>query len=138
MPQADGRSSATYAKINAIALVKQSKNQASAFNVMTKLVANDVQQELVKITNLPSARRDLLASSTGENTYSDVFMKATIQSKTWLDPNPLATDYIFKELIDTITTGKVTSSEARNILNQKLIQLISGVSPSSVMKSLSN
>ena len=122
----------SYARVNALAVVKQSRNQAAAINVMTQLVALKAQTELTKITNLPSARRDLLAISNGDNTYIDIFAKAVIQSKTWLDPNPTATDSIFRELIDTITTGKVSSSEARNILNQKLERLISGANPNSV------
>lgn len=136
IPKVENRPSVGYAKINAIALVKQSKNQAAAFNVMTKLVSNETQLALIKLVNLPSARRDLLVTSSGDNTYTDVFIKAAIQSKTWLDPNPVATDYIFREMIDTITTGKVTSSEARNILNQKLLRLISGGSASDVVNSL--
>jgi len=135
MPQADGQPSVTYAKINALALVKQSKNQAAAVSVMTQLVAADAQKELTKLTNLPSARRDLLSVSDGTNAYTDIFAKATIQSKTWYDPNPVATDSIFRELIDNITTGKVSSSEARNVLNQKLNMLISGASISSVTSS---
>ncbi len=136
IPKVENRPAVGYAKINAIALVKQSKNQAAAFNVMTKLVSNETQLALIKLVNLPSARRDLLVTSSGDNTYTDVFIKAAIQSKTWLDPNPVATDYIFREMIDTITTGKVTSSEARNILNQKLLRLISGGSASDVVNSL--
>lgn len=136
IPKVESRPSVGYAKINAIALVKQSKNQGAAFNVMTKLVSNESQSALVKIINLPSARRDMLVTSSGGDTYTDVFIKAAIQSKTWLDPNPVATDYIFREMIDTITTGKVTSSEARNILNQKLLRLISGGSASDVVNSL--
>ena len=119
----------SYGRINALALVKQSKNQASAINVMTQLVASGAQKELSKITNLPSARRDLLAVSNGDNSYVDIFAKAAIQSKTWLDPSPTATDSIFRELIDNITTGKVSSSEARNTLNQKLGQLVAGANP---------
>ncbi|MEI6042614.1 MAG: hypothetical protein WCQ00_03565 [bacterium] len=136
MPQDELRSanvqSASYAKINALALVKQSRNQAAAISVMTQLVASVAQAEFVKITNLPSARRDLLQVPNGENVYIDIFGKAAIQAKTWYDPSSTATDSIFRELIDTITTGKITSGEARNILNQKLQALVSGASPSSV------
>lgn len=128
MPQAEGKSLVSYAKISALAIVKQSKNQADAFNVVTELISSNAQKELTKITNLPSARRDLLVSTAGDNTYTDIFTRAAIQSKTWFDPNPVATDSFFRELIDTITTGKVTSGEARNTLNQKLGFLISGIS----------
>ncbi|MEI6553677.1 MAG: extracellular solute-binding protein, partial [bacterium] len=129
MPQDESRPASiqatSYSKINALALVKQSKNQASAINVMTQLVAANAQKELSKITNLPSARRDLLSVSGGDNTYVDIFAKAAIQSKTWLDPSPTATDAIFRDLIDNITTGKVPSSEARN--NSEILGL--GLSP---------
>jgi ABC-type glycerol-3-phosphate transport system substrate-binding protein len=136
MPQDESRPSdiqaTSYAKINALALVKQSKNQAAAFAVMTQLIALNTQKELSKITNLPSARKDLLAIPNGTNSYADVFAKATIQSKTWLDPNPTATDSMFRELIDNITTGRFSSMDARNTLDQKFGALISGVSPSSL------
>lgn len=133
MPQDENRSSGTqvtsYAKISALALVKQSKNKAAAINIMTQLVSLNAQTELSKINNLPSARRDLLSISNGGNTYSDIFSKAVIQSKSWIDPNSTATDSMFREFIDLITTGKVSSSEARNTLNQKLESLVSGSNP---------
>ena len=133
MPQDADRPSeiqaTSYAKINALALVKQSRNQAAAASMIIQLIASNTQKELTKITNLPSARRDLLSVSDGTNAYTDVFAKATMQSKTWYDPNPTATDSIFRDLIDNITTGKVSSGEARNTLNQKLETLIAGANP---------
>lgn len=136
MPQDGTRASdiqaTSYSKINALALVKQSKNQAAAISVMTQLVALAAQKELTKITNLPSARRDVLALPDATNAYADIFAKATIQSKTWLDPNPTVTDSAFRDLIDNITTGKISSSEARNTLTQKLSTLISSSNPNSV------
>lgn len=133
MPQDENRASGiqatSYAKISALAMVKQSRNQAAALSVMTQLVSLASQTELSKINNLPSARRDLLTISNGTNTYSDIFAKATIQSKTWIDPNSTVTDSIFREFIDLITTGKVSSSEARNTLNQRLESLIAGSNP---------
>jgi ABC-type glycerol-3-phosphate transport system substrate-binding protein len=133
MPQDENRASGiqatSYAKISALAMVKQSRNQAAALSVMTQLVSLASQTELSKINNLPSARRDLLTISNGANTYSDIFAKATIQSKTWIDPNSTVTDSIFREFIDLITTGKVSSSEARNTLNQRLESLIAGSNP---------
>ena len=112
--------------------MKQSRNQAAALNVVTQLISSNAQAELSKITNLPSVRRDLLAISNPANSYSDIFSRAVIQSKTWYDPNPVGTDYIFREFIDSITTGKVSSGEARTILNQKLGLLLSGSSLNSI------
>ena len=132
IPQAEGRSAVSYSKINALAIVKQSRNQAAALNVVTQLISSNAQAELSKITNLPSVRRDLLAISNPANSYSDIFSRAVIQSKTWYDPNPVGTDYIFREFIDSITTGKVSSGEARTILNQKLGLLLSGSSLNSI------
>ncbi len=133
MPQDENKAmnvqSTSYAKIKGLALVKQSRNQAAAIVVMTQLVSSQAQTELTKINNLPSARRDLLAASSGTNTYSDIFARATIQSKAWLDPNSVMTDSMFREFIDQITTGKVSSSEARNGLNQKMESLISSSNP---------
>ena len=132
MPQTAGRSATSYAKINALAIVKQSKNVPAAFNVITKLVAASAQKELTKITNLPSPRRDLLAVSNNTSLYSNTFAKATIQSKTWYDPNPVATGSLFKNLIDTVTTGEAESSQAMNIADQKLKYLVAGGNPNNL------
>jgi ABC-type glycerol-3-phosphate transport system substrate-binding protein len=130
MPQdadrASGIQATSYTKINALALVKQSRNQAAAASMIIQLISSNTQNELTKITNLPSARRDLLSISDGTNAYTDIFAKAAIQSKTWYDPNPTITDSMFRDLIDNITTGKVSSGEARNTLNQKMEALITG------------
>ena len=76
-----------------------------------------------KILKLPPARRDLLGKKP-ENAYESIFYDSAIRAKTWLDPESNKSDLIFKNMIESITSGRSRSSEAVNRASREISGLL--------------
>ncbi len=109
----------SYAEMNAFAITKSSKNISPAFVVVSALVAKDPIQVLSNSTSLPSPRRDLL-SQRQSGSYLSVFWDSAIRSRAWLDPSPESSDLLFRDMIQSITSGRVRTSEAVNRIQREL------------------
>jgi ABC-type glycerol-3-phosphate transport system substrate-binding protein len=118
----EGGTEVSYANMNAFAITKSSKNISPAFSVISALVAKEPIKILSDLTSLPSARRDLL-SQRQTNSYLSVFWDGAIRSRGWLDPSPESSDLLFKDMIQSITSGRVRTSEAVNRTQRELSSL---------------
>jgi len=104
VPQTGGQSKqSTFGKVYAIAVSKTSpnvnKSVAAAFSFMQQ-------------SNLLSpVRRDLLAQGISDPART-VFYKAVAQSTAWLEPDSGAVDNIYKEMIESVVSGRKRVSEA--------------------------
>jgi len=101
----------TYGEIDALAVVKNSKNIGLAVKVVTSLVEKDSIKSLVKFTGLPPVRRDLL-SETPMDANMPVFYNSAIRSRGWLDPDTIKTADIFKDMVESIKSGAAKSESA--------------------------
>ncbi|MBX4188996.1 extracellular solute-binding protein [Candidatus Parcubacteria bacterium] len=101
----------TYGKLYGIALVRTSRNQAADLVAATKLASGASVSALASVVGLPPARRDLLSNKPGDGVQS-IFYDAAIQSKGWLDPNPVKTKSLFADMITSVTSGRARSGEA--------------------------
>lgn len=112
----------TYGKMTALAVVKQTKNVAGAVGVISNLTTADSITQWSTLLSLPPVRRDLLLEQP-KDAYMAVFNKAAIQSQSWYDPDPEATDKIFQDMIESVTTGKREISDSITDARQKLERL---------------
>lgn len=96
---------AVFGKITAFAIVKQTRNFSGALGVVSKMTEQVPLKALADLTQLPPVRRDMLAQPT-KNSASTVFNRAAVQSKSWFDPSPEATDSIFLDMIESVTSGR--------------------------------
>ena len=119
----EGGANLSYVRFNSFAVTKSSLNPNAAFSVATILSGREASAAVSKLLNLSPARRDLLAEGAAD-AYSSVFYESTIRSRSWLDPNPSATNAIFKDMIESITSGRSRTGEAINRANQELSQLL--------------
>jgi hypothetical protein len=53
-----------------------------------------------------------------------VFYRAAIQSKAWYDPNPTESDRVFRDMIESITSGREKLSNAVGDAKLKLDRLL--------------
>lgn len=113
----------TFGNIKGVAISRGSRNPAVAFTVATKLTSKESSIFLSKNLALPPARRDLLASKPTDAIFS-VFYDAALQSKAWLDPNAEETDTIFRNAIESVTSGRARSGEAISEINKEVDALI--------------
>ena len=123
IPQEEGGAPYVYGKMTAFAIVKNSRNFNGALGVISKLTEK-ASIELWRDTyNLPPVRRDLLAEP-ADDPYMTVFYRSAIQSKSWHDPNPAESDIVFRDMIESITSGRDKLSNAVGDAKLKLDRLL--------------
>lgn len=118
-----GETPATVAHLTAFAIPKASGNVQGAYRVATALSSANILRSLSARSGLPPVRRDLLAE-TPSDPYLALFNRQALITKSWLDPNGSGSGTIFKNMIDAVTTGRLTISEAVNTASQQLDTLL--------------
>ncbi len=113
----------TFGKLEAVAVLKSSKNITGAFSSAMNIVSKDNASTLTNTISLPPARRDLLAVPPN-NYFQSIFYTAAIQSRGWLDPDEKKTTTIFADMIDGVTSGRANTQEAINVANTAIDSLI--------------
>jgi len=101
----------TLTRILAIAVVNGGDKTAAALSAAAALTAPQVVDTLSGRLFLPPARRDLLAERSVDP-IMDVLKASAFIGKAWFDPHPLASKQIFDGMVESVTTGRLRSSEA--------------------------
>ena len=113
----------TYGNMMGLAILKNSKQAAATYSLLSSLASAEAVPFWTNSFNLPSARRDILAQSE-KNAAKTIFSKSAVMSRGWLDPNSSETDLIFKEMIESYTTGRSTINAAVQTASDKLNTLL--------------
>ena len=119
LPQSRDGKRATFGKLQAFAVTNVSQNKEGALKVASILSGNFVLEEMAHITGLPPVSRKLLVSPPPDAT-SPVFYDSALISKAWLDPNAEISDRIFREMVESITSGRLRIGEALQEANDQL------------------
>lgn len=101
----------TYGTFYAFAIPKSSKNPAGAYEAARTLALGPSADALVRSLDFAPVRRDLIAAGSG-SAIGDVVYRSALIAQAWLDPNPVVTDDIFKEMVEGVTSGRQKVSEA--------------------------
>lgn len=109
----------TFGHVYGIALSRGSRNPQAAVEAAFRLVAPESIGMLSRTLGLPPARRDLLSTRPTEASAS-VFYDAALQSRTWLDPDPVVTRSVFSEAVEAVTSGRLRTTEALNAAERRL------------------
>ncbi len=124
VPQSqDAKAAATFGNMWALSVVNNSPHKADAITTIGILTGKNSISELSKAILLPPVRRDLLSEKAG-NPALDLFFKAALQSKAWLDPNAAETEDLFQSMIESVTSGRDLLSEAVTSANRGLQELL--------------
>ena len=120
----EGGVNVSFASFNALAITKSSKNLNTAFSVISVLSGTDGAAAFSKSLKLPPARRNLLGTKP-ISAYESIFYDSAIRAKAWLDPSSGETDAIFKNMIESITSGRVRTEEAVARVHREISSLLS-------------
>ncbi len=113
----------TFGKLQALSVVRTSKNPSASFIVISGLIQKDAVEAFAKELTLSPSRRDLLAVKQGEASNS-VFYESALWSRAWADPDKNATGEIFRDMVESITGGRERSIQSINRANAALQNLI--------------
>ena len=119
----DGKISATFGKIYALVISKNSKNIQAAYLALLAMTAKDFSQKFSAAVSLGSARRDVLAGGASDPILSVIY-KSTVMARTWLEPDPVQVSLIFKNMIESTVSGAAEISNAVQEAKNELGELI--------------
>lgn len=108
-----------FAHIYTAAIVRQSKSIPGDFTFITSLTEPSALSALEALTSLPSARRDMLSVAPSDP-YRVVFYNSALIARSFIDPDPLQTTAIFRDMINSIVSGQSQTSEALGQANTSL------------------
>ncbi|MFA6251693.1 MAG: extracellular solute-binding protein [Candidatus Paceibacterota bacterium] len=109
--------------IYAIAINKRSTNTTSAFAVAGLLSQGEVANVLSMGASLPPASRALL-STRPTNPYLYTFFNGAVVARSWLDPDRVKTDAVFRDLVENILSNNLSVYEAINKAEGQLELLV--------------
>lgn len=121
VPQPRGtKAEVTFGRVHGLAVLKSSRNKQTAFIAVQRLLIDqNAAKDFAAAYDLPPVRRDLLAIKPTDAALS-VFYDAAIRSRTWLDPKPEVTDKAFKDMVESISSGRLDVSKSVATLNAEL------------------
>lgn len=124
VPQIKGdKTKMTFAKIYGLAVMKnssQAKKQA-ALNSILFMISNQVSKDFSQATGLASPRRDLLAEKTTD-AYYGLINRAAIMSKAWLEPDSDEVRRIFKDMVESVSSGSLSVGDSVRLAKSRLDQ----------------
>lgn len=123
IPQSRTGQSATYGKVLALAIPKNSQNIVKSYPFIQTMIQPETVSIISDILFLPPVRRDLLAGDSG-NAFMQTFHNSALLAKNVYDLNPEESNNIFREMIESVVSGKLTTSEAVLRANQELELLL--------------
>jgi len=112
MPQVrSGGQTADYARLYGFSLVRASSKLDSAYQIISILTSATNLQSLSKTMYLPTVRRDVIALGSTDP-YITIFNQEALIAKNWVDANSLQSRQIFSNLIQSLTSGQKSVSQA--------------------------
>lgn len=123
VPQIRGAGKGSEASVFALAIPRGSRNQQGAFQVALALTTSEPQSALQKSLGLPTPRRDGGASAPSDP-YFGTFRAAVLTAFAFPDPDPGTSDSVFKRMVENVTSGSKTVSEAIQSGDQELRAII--------------
>ena len=112
MPQVrTGGVKAAYGKMYGFSILKSSANINGAYQVISTLVQPTNIVNLANTMYLPSVRRDVIAAGSSDP-YITVFNSIALITNSWLDADPVKSRQLLANMIEAVTSGKSTITEA--------------------------
>jgi len=106
MPQIQSVSTrAVYGDMYAIAISKFSKNPITAMTVARDLTDKAFIETIARNDYAAPMLKSVLGVKNDEDPYRTTIYQSALVSKSWLDPNPVSSDSIFKNMIQAYTSG---------------------------------
>jgi len=119
----DSQNRLSFGRVYGLVIPKNSRNAGAAMAAAKILSGSSLSYGLVASTGLPPARRDLL-STPQEDVYRSILYSSAIMTRVWPDPSYGESTGIFRDMIDSVTSGKLRLSTAVDQATKKLEILI--------------
>jgi ABC-type glycerol-3-phosphate transport system substrate-binding protein len=96
---------ATYGKMYGFSIVRSTVNPAATFQVISLLTSPTFLADLSQNLYMPTVRRDIIVQGSSDP-YMTRFNEAALVARTWIDADPAESTRIFKEMVDSVVSGR--------------------------------
>lgn len=100
------------------AVSKNSSNQTSAWQFLAWMSGQEVQKKYLTAARKPAVRRDLIDWQSGDPDLG-VFAKQSLLAKSWSQPDNIAIEKIFADMVESVVDNKSTVGDALREASQK-------------------
>ena len=129
IPQARNASEKiTYGQMNILAIPRASSKVSSAFRAINLLTSNATLSGYANMSGLPPVRLDLQQSVPLEDASARTFYTSALWSRLWFDPDPERTEIIFKDMVESVTSGRESVSSSVQTASTRLQDLLENIS----------
>ncbi len=105
IPQISGATvKRTYGRVYGLAIPKAAFNQNGAYAV-AQILAGEASAIFAQATNMASANRQVVVSGDA-SPYRALIERTALTARTWLDPDPVATDAVFQQMIEDVVSNR--------------------------------
>ncbi|MCH7597828.1 extracellular solute-binding protein [Patescibacteria group bacterium] len=114
---------ATFGRVQALAITNASRNKKGALLAARLLSSEGSLSNLASLNNLPPVSRRLLAKRPTDD-IQPIFFDSALIARAWLDPDKKKSEDIFKDMIESITSGKFRVDKALTDAARELKDLL--------------
>ncbi len=127
VPQgAEARLKKGYGTIYGIAVMKNAAYRQGASLALAKIVSQVQTEKYAHDLGFGPVYRASYQSGTDQDPFLAVVKNASLVARGWLDPNPTASDNIFKQMVEDYTSGRIDLNSAITDAEGRLRQLLGG------------
>ena len=124
IPQArNAKNRVSYGNMYGFSIIRTATNQGATYTILQSITSPEALSILTKLTYLPPIRRDMLSTGSTDP-YLSIFYDSALISRSWLDPNVNTSNSIFKELVESVTSGRSDTRNALKTAHEELEQSI--------------
>ncbi len=124
LPQVrNGDNRVTYSNMLAISVLKQSRNPSATMKLAFLVGSKEAVKIWGDLTGLPPIRRDLYSEKPTDS-FGIIGYDSALIGRGWLDPNGKKTREVFRDTVESISSGWQTSTEAVADFGTKLYQVL--------------
>jgi ABC-type glycerol-3-phosphate transport system substrate-binding protein len=119
-PQAkNGSIRTTYGNMYGFSIIKSTANVGNTYTVIDILTNPSSMNILNEFVYLPSVRREVIASGSADP-YMTMFLDSALISRGWVDSNSNRSNAIFKDMVESVTSGRADIYNALKQANDEL------------------
>ncbi len=109
----------TGAHVTGLGILASSKNFNTAFLAASQMATGNFASRFASLQGVAPVRRDLLALKPTDS-FLPIFYSSALYAKSWLDPAPLNTNDIFRNMIDGVLSNNFSAESAISDSSNKI------------------
>ena len=120
LPQAkNGTIRTTYGNMYGFSIIKSTVSAGDTYSVIDIITNPNSMNILNEFVYLPSVRREVIAAGSADP-YMTMFLDSALISRGWVDSNSTRSNAIFKDMVESVTSGRADVYNALKQANDEL------------------